>query len=241
MVKLKNKLPVKVDDKTYLPEDIHQKFIGYMQNERMKRQVSVPPKTVLVQQEDALGCAIAALAMAVGCTYAEMRDEVSKYWMIFKPMHDYKGLDGDDERILLYRYGIRPLTMKAHAKGPELKEFIGTTPTLLSVKSKNRPGCGHAVYWNGENVYDPSKLKTYTDADVWNAVYAYTMLTPLPEEAPDWALFGINDESQNDAPYPGPTGCPSPVEQTGQDLSPDPLGRRDGAGGRARAGKPQKT
>jgi hypothetical protein len=46
---------------------------------------------------------------------------------------------------------------------PDWKNEIRGIPCLLSVKSKNRLGAEHLIYWNGFRLFDPSKKKVYNN------------------------------------------------------------------------------
>lgn len=56
--------------------------------------------------------------------------------------------------------------MHRYVVGPEyLRMFAWGRRALMSVPSLNHEGGSHLIFWNGLRVFDPSRLKTYTDFD----------------------------------------------------------------------------
>jgi hypothetical protein len=156
--------------------------------------------TNLVKQDDDYGCAIAALAMACGKTYAEMRLEVQQYWDAFFPFHPYKGMDEHDEAVLLYKHGYKFYTIRVLRDGQDglyesFHDMLAGRQALMSVPSINIPGLYHALYWDGKKLHDPSKLKRYTAKRAWKVVRQVRIISPL--ETHD--LFGISKGHRTDA------------------------------------------
>src|ERR1035437_6177993 len=119
--------------------------------------------TDLVKQDDDYGCAIAALSMVLGVTYAKMRREVQEYWDAFFPFHPYRGMDDADENIILYKHGFKTYTIQVppdeDGEAKSFKDLIAGERALMSVPSINFPGLYHALFFDGTRLHDPSKLK----------------------------------------------------------------------------------
>lgn len=141
-----------------------------------------------------MGCAIAALAMATGMTYQEMRLEVQKYWSAFKQFRKYEGLDEHDEAIILFRLGFRALGLRP-IKNHCMREYMGKTPCLMTVPSINVEGKFHALFWDGKKVHDPSPLKRYNTKMAWEAVRYVKVLQVLDG---DHFLYGIRGEGNEE-------------------------------------------
>lgn len=149
----------------------------------------------LIQQEDDYGCAIACLAMAAEMSYADMRREVQEYWETFRPLEKYKGLGFDDDAIILYKLGYRmfPIRRPQDMKPLTIKKFIGRARALVTVPSINVPGLYHALFWDGEYMHDPSKLKTYTAAMAWRDAVEFKVVQKAKALS---SLYGIKGDKQ---------------------------------------------
>lgn len=171
-----------------VPKDTLQAGMFDVQSMNLSKKVK-NPKTKLIQQEDAYGCAVACLAMALGKTYKQMRSEVQEYWDAFRSFDHYHGLDATDEKILLFMNGYRALScILPGANKKELKRYIGKTPALMTVPSINVPGAFHGLYWDGFRMFDPSKKKVYSESMAWEKARGIRMLVPRTRAT----LFGID-------------------------------------------------
>lgn len=134
-----------------------------------------------VYQRNNYDCAVCCLAMATGELYEtilahvptpslrriseiglDQYDDISVLKSLDIDFKDYPKADAN-YGIMLLRRGIK---------------------AILTVKSKNYPELLHATYWDGENIIDPSRNKTYTNQDMpyimANAIHKIE-IGPFPE------------------------------------------------------------
>jgi len=105
-----------------------------------------------IKQKDENGCGIACLAMWLGMEYEEVRDQYFD-----DGRFEDRGLtDWDMWRVFSFHHV--PIK-KWRWKG--IEELQGWK-AILGVESLNYPGAYHYVYWDGEELHDPSPGKTYT-------------------------------------------------------------------------------
>lgn len=117
---------------------------------RIKR-LNVCPR--LVRQVDDKGCGVACVAMAVGHTYADVREQAltSKTWRA-----SY-GMNGAMMAKLMRRY-VRPV--QAVTMGRQPAGAAGAAMAIVKVRSiRPMPGrkmhAAHWVLWHAGSVYDP--------------------------------------------------------------------------------------
>ena len=120
-----------------------------------------------IQQEDAYGCAVACIAMATVKTYQSVLSVVKQYWSVFKPFDKYSGLDNFDEQIILFRLGFRAIKIPMLSGCEAMKRYVGEKQAILTVPSLNVRGLYHAIFWDGENILDPSPFRQYTTKTGW--------------------------------------------------------------------------
>ncbi len=132
-----------------------------------------------IQQDDDYGCAIACLAMAMGCGYAKARREVETYFETFQPFDKYTGLGDDQDRIILYKNGYRlfPIRKPEGLRGAAFKKFVGKQHAILTLPSINVQGLFHGVYWDGKKIHDPSRGKRNTTKSAWKNVISARIIT----------------------------------------------------------------
>lgn len=114
---------------------------------------------MLVKQKTLCDCGLAAIAMAVGKDYDEL-------WTA----EDTASLDGkgmEDMDTWLEKAGLkRGVDFKQvriwGADQDMVKGMLWRRRALLSVKSLNNESGNHAVYWDGEKLYDPATRQTFT-------------------------------------------------------------------------------
>lgn len=145
--------------------------------------------TKRIEQADAMGCAIATLAMATGVSYDRMRVIVGEYWDNFKLLHNFTGLDMDDERIILFRMGYSMLFLRP-LKHTTLRTMY-SGPCIMIVPSLNLERGYHSIYWDGKKLHDPSPLKRYTEKTAWEAAKGLYILRPIESSYP----FGLGGEN----------------------------------------------
>lgn len=115
--------------------------------------------TNLVIQKNNHDCVLASIAMAVGKSYEEAWtntdiDEVVKSGGVsdYIPWMEKQGLkEGKDFWIIIRSITEQDMT----------KVMLKWRPAILSVASLNHDHGWHAVYWDGERMYDPSNKKRY--------------------------------------------------------------------------------
>ncbi len=159
-------------------------------------------KKTLIKQDDDYGCAIAGIAMALKIPYAKAREEAAEYWDAFYPYTPYKGMGHEDEQIILYKHGLKTFAIRLpeSLKDREgLKDLIAGIPALFSVPSINVPGLFHSLYWDGENIHDPSRLKTYSQKMAWEAVREIRLI--CKKSSPEKPLHGISKKDKVDTPH----------------------------------------
>lgn len=116
----------------------------------------------LIEQRGKSDCVICCVAMAVGRTY----DEVSA----LTNMGDF-GLSHSAEFWLLRRFGWTPI---------RLFGFRPMYPSIVTVASLNLPGRLHAVWWDGDRLFDPSPMEKHTIESV-SLGYAHVVVNYSPE------------------------------------------------------------
>ena len=117
---------------------------------------------VLVQQRSTYDCVLACLCMATGQLYEKLWDEA-----FCKAVEDAKGTGAgnlheqafakagllrDVDFTTIYCESIPP---------PTVRKLLWGRRALLQVPSLNFDGSMHYVYWDGEQLYDPSRARTY--------------------------------------------------------------------------------
>lgn len=115
--------------------------------------------TTLIKQRTNSDCVLAAIAMAAGKDYDELwtTDDVTKV---------VKDGGVSDEEPYMERAGFKKgVTYKRVSpwdiNQAHLKNFLWGRRALLSIHSLNIPDGHHMVYWDGEEVFDPSPKDTY--------------------------------------------------------------------------------
>lgn len=114
--------------------------------------------TKLVTQKTGSDCVLAAIAMAVGKSYdeawtAEDTDAVTECrgindytpWMARQGLQEYV----DYKQVWTH-------------DNATLSAMLWGRRAILAVASLNIDGGWHAVYWDGERLYDPSNKNTFT-------------------------------------------------------------------------------
>lgn len=108
--------------------------------------------TTLVQQKSGNDCVLAAVAMALGKTWEELWTQEDLNTAIEK-----KGLNTGD---YLERAGlVREQDYRSvYLNGVDMQavyRLLWKRRAVLSVHSLNNEGGSHAVYWDGEKLWDP--------------------------------------------------------------------------------------
>jgi len=111
--------------------------------------IVIPP--VLIQQRYKGDCAVASLAMFLGITY----DEILEHFV--KELEDQfsDGIWNSKVFEVAKKYGVELTCI--------YKEFDLTRRSLVIVPSLIAKDRQHTIFWDGDNVYDPSPLKIYDE------------------------------------------------------------------------------
>lgn len=118
--------------------------------------------TTLIQQKTLNDCALASIAMAAGT------DKWEDLWTE-ADLEAIKGKGvghGEDLDAYMLRAGFirrkHYKTVYLHGDvNDAVYDLLWGRRALLSVRSLNRDGGGHMVYWDGERLWDPSYERTY--------------------------------------------------------------------------------
>lgn len=135
--------------------------------------------TTLIKQEGASDCELACMAMALGMTYDDLRARLGPG---FVRLINLSGTSDFYEDVMLATLGL--VEHQDYEKGLFshhqmtmwfAKRALWGRRAILSVRSKNNVDGRHAIYWDGERIFDPSPKLTYDD---WSEV-----------EPIEWLLF----------------------------------------------------
>jgi hypothetical protein len=96
-----------------------------------------------VKQKHDWDCVIASIAMMAGVEY----NDVLKTYIKLYPKHQKSGLNDDEIFHILSQFGIRPKIIDA-----VVKNLSG----IMFLPSKNDKGGSHAVYFTGDEIFDPN-------------------------------------------------------------------------------------
>ena len=121
----------------------------------------------LVEQQCDTDCGPCCMAMLTGLTRDEVIDRIGGAW---HPEHGMR-----QEWAALRALGFEPGSFMRfdtpdNATAHELhllKHLTWKRRSILTVPSLNRPGKWHLVYYDGENLYDPSNKKRY---ETWEEI-----------------------------------------------------------------------
>jgi hypothetical protein len=123
--------------------------------------------TILIKQRTPTDCGVCSLAMATGRTYEDVLGAVGDCYDAARGMR-YMG--SALERLgFSYAFqngepvGDIVVMQREWSLSPKLyRRMIWGRRALVSVPSLNNEGGWHLIYFDGEAVFDPSPLKTYT-------------------------------------------------------------------------------
>ena len=115
--------------------------------------------TELVPQRDGRDCVVCCLAMALGLTYEEILDHLPPGCSYFEETD--VGLQTPHAHAILKRncYGFKFIFPESDPSDGTVMPKVGDEPALITIRSLNREGSTHMVYWDGEELYDPSPGK----------------------------------------------------------------------------------
>jgi hypothetical protein len=112
---------------------------------------------------------LCCFAMVFGTSYDMMEKWLGDYAKIWRE----KGCGADEEFAALESLGyfknihFYNIIMSPHFGTVEfVKKVLRGRRAIITVRSKNTPGSYHAVYWSGEELFDPCNDTTYTWKEV---------------------------------------------------------------------------
>jgi hypothetical protein len=125
--------------------------------------------STLIKQRTTNDCGVACIAMYLGCDYeaaVELARKATKgAWTPDMPVN--------------FATELATLRLAGHSSAI-VQEFDPERPAIISILSLNFPDLLHAVYWNGNEVYDPSPLKTADAETAFSRCVSFTQrLTDL--------------------------------------------------------------
>lgn len=139
----------------------------------------------MIKQRNLKDCAICSLAMFLDLPYAEIkRDVISHHAM--QSERRFTGTTDETEMAILWKYGakikayhqtelamrtVRGKWVAVKPKRINFKKVIGKKRAIISVPSLNFKDFGHAIFWDGKKLYDPSNLKKYTAEKAFRCAY----------------------------------------------------------------------
>ena len=121
-----------------------------------------------INQKNPADCAVCALAMFLGYDYDEILDLLP--YLVGKIQSvQTGGLTSIEERLIcaVLRPDDPVVVISNHhdpdgKKTKKLFKMLKGIPALMAARSLNHPNVGHAVYWDGSKIIDPSNKKRYT-------------------------------------------------------------------------------
>ena len=111
----------------------------------------------MIKQRNDNDCMLAAVAMVAGKEY----DDIYTPEFVQKVV-DARGCNHELTMEVMARAGLKPWTIYVHGHldSYERRLLLGRT-AVFSVASLNNRGGGHAVAWDGRDVFDPSPKLIY--------------------------------------------------------------------------------
>jgi len=115
--------------------------------------------TTLIKQKGFYDCALASISMAAGhSTWEQLWNE-----------EDLKAVEGkgvSDETPWLLRAGFEKYRdyrrVFMHGEYQQVvKNLLWRRRAMIAANSLNTPDGGHMMYWNGEELFDPSTQRTF--------------------------------------------------------------------------------
>lgn len=110
-----------------------------------------------IQQKTSSDCVLASIAMALDKPYDEVWSSEDTKWTV-----DNRGIADKDpwlKKAGITRY--KEVHFLYHMEQGYVHSLLWGRRALLSVHSLNIPGGYHMVYWDGQNLWDPSRQRTY--------------------------------------------------------------------------------
>lgn len=145
----------------------------------------------IIRQKNLVDCGVCCLAMAIDKPYKEILKQVNSWMKIHEPKEKFTGMTAEIETSILWKFDIKfthIYTYEKHVvfqdgywipkrdKKINLKKIVGDKKALLSCPSINFKGKGHAVYWDGKKLHDPSNMKRFTARKAFDTAYAAVVL-----------------------------------------------------------------
>ena len=119
----------------------------------------------MIQQREKSDCAICTIAMALGRSYDEVMTAAmaNEKWPAYVP-----GVGTRSEYSIIEQLGLKQMEhFRVLHRGPLAPEyflhFSWGRRAILAVPSLNIENSFHSVYWSGSELFDPCRLKTYSE------------------------------------------------------------------------------
>jgi len=132
-------------------------------------------KTTLIKQRHQGDCGVACLAMFLGKTYEQVEGCIQ---FAIKRNPPIDGMNNVEIARVLRQYALNPM---------QIYTLLPDVPAILSVPSLGTKKKFHYIYWDGKNMYDPSRSETYSNKDFVDSlpmsdsvICAYSLNLDLP-------------------------------------------------------------
>jgi len=140
----------------------------------LRMKISMFPAEIVKQQTDS-DCFLCCVAMALAVPYETLCKRIGD---LVKPIQ-VRGSYDADEVVVLTRMGltehvhyIRLIMMPQYAQTPFLRNVLWGRRAIIAVASKNNRDGKHAIYWDGNELHDPSNREIYS----WGEVHPISMI-----------------------------------------------------------------
>ncbi len=134
-------------------------------------------------------CGIACTAMMLGVAYAKVKRAVDGYFKnVLKK--EFDGIDFKDEKAIAAMFGetLRYTWVTRKNRKTIIAHLIGRRATLCVPGMGENPADWHALYWDGERVYDPTPNRGYAS----DGAYAFKVMTMIGTFADEWNTDSID-------------------------------------------------
>lgn len=124
-----------------------------------------------INQKNPADCAVCALAMFLEVDYDQLMDDLPYLVDKVKTIAG-GGLNKDEMIMVASLYKRRPIILIQNyydhegSRTKELFKMLAGIPAVMSAISLNVPHVGHAVYWDGKKIHDPSNKNKYRKSTI---------------------------------------------------------------------------
>lgn len=115
-----------------------------------------------ISQKAPNDCGVCCLAMLLEMKYWPVRRAVNWHYKNTRKCR-FDGMSVEDDAAVAKRLGFKLTTHTIYpsVRAPMIKRLHSGLRAILTVPSVNVKGEWHAVYWDGEQLFDPSQLNRY--------------------------------------------------------------------------------